>query len=135
MTVGHIADPTLARPVALPEGCHCPGTPHEADWINVRAELSGWEVNRYINAADEQAPVVTAKYVIGWNLTGRDGHVLPVDGESLTVLSPPTLSAILDALVESVTESSTPLPKAPGAPSRATSRASASPARTTRPRR
>jgi len=121
---GRFADPSATRRVDLGEG----------DYALVRDELSGPEIDRFVGSRDDEAAGVLANYIVEWNLTGKDGEVVPIDGESVFLLKAPTLAPIVDAISAVIGESAA-VPNAPGARSPGTSRASASRTRTTRARR
>ena len=125
--MSRFADPTATRTVDLGE-CLCPGSPHESDWVKVRAEVSGVDVRRFsgMGALDDDGVAEgLASFIIEWNLLGSNGQPWPPSAEALMALKLPTVTVIVTELGKVVEESST-LPNASGAPSAGSSRGSAS---------
>jgi len=116
-------DPTLTHAVDLGDG----------ESAQVRSRLSGLEVARFANATDEEAAVVAAAFIPSWTLCDDDGPV-PVSAAALLRLDATTMSLLSTAIGDVVAASLAPVPNGSGAPSRSTSRASAHPTRTIRPR-
>lgn len=114
--MGRFVDPKRMRRVELGP-CDCPGSPHEADWARIRAELSAHEIVRQAEAIGEDLADVWAEFVKEWNLTDASGQVVPITGPALLSMMAPTLGAISDAIADVVAESGRPLPNASGAPS------------------
>jgi hypothetical protein len=132
--VSRFVDPEARRTVPLGP-CDCPGTPHEQDEAYIRDRLSGQEIAQYAQSSNETAAEVTAEFVLGWNLLGNKGEAVAVTAASLLLLDAQSLSTLVNAISDVVVESSGAVPNGSGARSRASSRASASRTRTTRPRR
>jgi hypothetical protein len=126
-------DPTATRRVDLGL-CDCPGTPHGTDWADIRDRLSGIEVARFGGSSDDEAAGIAAGYILAWSLLDDDGEPVAITGEAVALLDAATMTALSSALGGVVSESVT-VPNGSGAPSRPTSRASASRTRTTRVRR
>lgn len=135
--MSRFADPRATRTVQLGP-CECPGTPHaEGDWAKVRSQLSGSDIAIISGASttdEAAAAAVIADYVPEWNLLDDAGNAWAPSAESLVALMPASLSAIVAGVRESIAESSR-LPNVSGAPSRASSRGSASHTRTATPAR
>ena len=133
--MSRFADPTAIRTVDLGP-CECPDAPHKRDEANIRAELSASEVARLIevinNADKDGASALIADAIVDWNLLGPDGEPWPPSAESVDALKHATTALIAAALAEVVTES-VKVPNASGAPSRDSSRRSASRRPTTTP--
>ena len=124
--MSRFADPRATRTVEL-GACECPGTPHSGDWCKVRSDLSGSELATLLklDGMDEATASETiAPFIAEWNLSDADG-VVAIDADALFALKGPTLHAIGEALGETLREN-LGLPNPSGAPSRASSRGSAS---------
>lgn len=133
--MSRFADPAAVREVDLGP-CECPGTPHSRDWAKVRADLSGSELAILLGLGglgQEEAADRIAPFIDSWNLLGPDGADWPPSPEALFALKGPTAQAIGAAIAAVVDEVIGPLPKATGARSPGSSRASASPRRKTTP--
>lgn len=132
--MSRFADPHATRLVDLGP-CECPGAPHKRDEANIRAELSASEVARLIevinNADKDGASELIAAAIVDWNLLGPNAEPWPPSAESVDALKHATTALIAGALADVVTES-VKVPNASGAPSRASSRRSASPSRAKR---
>lgn len=132
----------------FPDGCSCPGTPHEQDTAVVRTQLGASALARVGRAEIEGAvrldPLAAHRQLVlesveRWNLLRE---VEGENGEPLVVPAP-----VNEATIELLDESLVPLadfidqhtrgapPNASGAPSRASSRGSASPAPRRTPKR
>lgn len=126
--MSRFADATATRRVEF-GACLCPGTPHDVDYALIRAEASAQETGRFIGAQglDDVGEIADAIsiFIVGWNLLGPDGKDWPPSTEALLSLKLPTLTPLIEAIGAAVDESSR-LPNSSGAPSRASSRASAS---------
>jgi hypothetical protein len=145
--VSRFADPNAVDTFEV--ACPCPGTPHEQDKITHRTELGagelesvgqyGWQ--RGMSAAgtsfyDESAAMsmLVQKAVVRWSFTDSDGDAMPVNVRTADLLPESIRSALRERLEAAsawdTVATGPPVPNASGAPSRRTSRASASPART-----
>lgn len=126
--MSRFADRAATTTVALGP-CECLGTPHESDWARVRCDLSASDIRRIaeVEDASDEALVaeVLAEFIPEWNLTGPDGQDWPPSAESLMALKAPTIAPITTALRDAVAKSVT-VPNASSAPSRGSSRGSAS---------
>lgn len=124
---------TVTRTVDLGP-CECPGTPHERDEAEVRAELSNQEIVDFANSADgAETAARVAEFTVSWNLLGLDGKPWPPTEESILALFTPTIQKLIQALSLAVNESATrgTSPNASSAPSGNGSRASGSSTRKT----
>lgn len=121
---GRFVDRTRTRRVDF-GACECPGTPHESDYADVRAELSSEEINDYTQADRREVADVAARFIVEWNLWGPKG-LEPISSQSLLDLMPLTLNVLVEGIAASIAESVAPVPNGSGARSRATTRASAS---------
>jgi hypothetical protein len=128
--VSRFANVAATRTVQLGP-CECPGTPHDGDWFSLRTDLSGPEVAALLRldtlSESEQSEAVVP-FVTEWNLRDDDGDAV-ITPEALFALKGPTLKAIGEALGEVLREN-LQLPNRSSAPSRASSRGSASRTRT-----
>lgn len=130
--MSRFADPRATRTVDL-GACECPGTPHESDWAKVRSDLSGAEVATLLQlrpGREEEAADIVAPFVTEWNLLDEDGPA-EISPAAMYALKGPTLRAIGSELGEVLREN-LQLPNPSSAPSRASSRGSASPTRRSR---
>jgi hypothetical protein len=125
--VSRFADPAATARLDLGE-CQCPGTPHESDWVDLRAELGAQDVLRMAtgNSLD-----VLELLIVRWNLLDNDGSAATVDREHIERLYADTFDD-LDKFIEAHVRLGTSLPNASGARSRTGTRASASRTQTTR---
>lgn len=115
--------------------CQCPGTPHERDWIKVRAEFSGSEISALASVdEDDEAGVAAtiARYVVEWSLLGPNGEPWPPGPDSLLALKQSALVSITNAISANVQDSAR-VPNSSSVRSVASSRASASRTPTTSP--
>jgi len=145
--VSRFGDP-LATKTAPIGACQCPGTPHEQDEATFRYDIGGSALARIGRAELEGAvrldPFAAHRQMVletveSWNLvwndpawngngTGRKVVPVPINSGTVAELDETTLitlAKLSDALIQN--EGS--LPNAPGAPSAASSRGSASPTR------
>lgn len=125
--MSRFADPAATKTVDLGP-CDCPGTPHESDWAKVRAEASAEEAERFLDTGSltpETAAEAVAAFIPEWNLLGPDGKPWPPSTEAVRALKYSTVKVIGKAVAETVNDSVL-VPNASGAPSRASSRGSAS---------
>lgn len=121
--------------------CRCPGRPHEEDTAEVYVELP-WEVMVAVGllekAADDVADVASRAALkakayrglilgalISWNLVDAEGNPVPIS--AVARIRQDRLDPIAVAVNAAHERAQTPLPNAPGAPSRLSRRASASP--------
>jgi hypothetical protein len=132
--VSRFVDPEARRTVPLGP-CDCPGTPHDQDEAYIRDRMSGQEVADFLGVDRQDGPDIMAGFVLGWNLLGVKGEAVEVSAKALLLLDAVTLNAVVTAIGKVAIESSRAVPNGSAARSRATSRASGSPTRTTRPRR
>jgi hypothetical protein len=107
--------------------CECDGTPHETDWVRVRAELTTTEIAYFAASDASTVAAVVAGFVVSWNLLDDNGQPVAPDSEAILALKPPTLGLIVKAVGAASSSSSKTLPNGSGAPSAKSSRASASP--------
>ena len=115
--MSRFADPTKTDVFTLPNGCKCPGTPHETDWIRMRTEAGGADMLAI--ARNDDPPVVVALLATDWNLLDDDGKPAPLDREHVDRLFGDSYEGIDVWIREHVTASS--LGKAIGATSSTTS--------------
>ncbi len=123
-----ISDPTLPIPTARVElgPCECPGTPHESDWIDVY-EVLGWDDLVDVGQAVSEGAArrrYHARAIAQWSFVDADGEPIPIDEETVRLLSPAVLEMLGPALGETLARSQ--LPNGSGAPSPRSRRASAS---------
>lgn len=117
--------------------CQCPGAPHESDWVVHRTRLGYGPLGDWSALAVEQGvPRAKRKLlslaIVDWNFLGADGTAAAIDEAAIDDLDVITAETIYAALDGSVLNTDA-LPNGSGAPSVATSRASASrPPKTTR---
>lgn len=131
--------------------CQCPGTPHDEDFAMYRTQLGASALARIgraeLEGAVQHDPLaahrqLVVESVVSWNLLWLDPNGDPEDADRKVVAV-----LINDSTVELLDESITPLaaeidaaisggpsPNASGAPSRASSRGSASRTRTKIPK-
>lgn len=152
--LGRFANDTATRPVDLgPRYCSCCPPSDEHDSALVRAELgdgeaksvrmAGWGATGFRYYDSEAANnAAVARFTLSWTLHSgmRDEHgdpiIMPINERAAALLDEPTRNALLLAINEAYTaRHGGPLPNASGAPSRGSSRGSASHTRTTRRRR
>lgn len=138
---GRFADPRRTATLALPGGCQCPGSPHEADEWVYRTELGDSEIKQAGARAATNEPgdlginvilmqdLLLEVATVRWNLVDEAGAV-PVTRTALGLLDAATRDAMLVALDEATARTVAPVPNASGARSRNGSRASASRPRT-----
>ncbi len=144
------ADPDATETIELPGGCPCPGRPHERESAVIRTQLgagerasiavAGWSRARgdfYDWEAAKSELVATA--VVSWTYLrpGSDDEPVPLPIDWVTVhrrLPGPAREALakaINAAHAGVLEAEASLPNASGAPSRGSTRGSASRTRTT----
>lgn len=127
--------------------CQCPGEPHaDGDQVVYRVELGageeeragtyGWSTTgwQYFDSAAARSKLVEIG-VVRWNMLGPDGEDMAVTARNAALLDDATLALITAKLDEVTADNRRPLPNESGAPSRASTRASASRTRTTRTKR
>lgn len=118
-------DPTATQRIDLGP-CGCPGTPHESDWADIRARLSGLEFAAFEHATGErEAAGLAATHILAWSLLDDDGDPAPITGETVWLLDAATMTALSTAFA-AVLKGSVTVPNGSGARSRSTSRGSAS---------
>lgn len=101
--------------------CECPGSPHDEDWLDVRAQLSGVE----LELLDSAAPAARLRLlVVAWNLIERDGTTAPLDDVHLSLVYGDWFIRFNEWLAANVQMAS--LPNASAAPSPGSSRESGS---------
>jgi len=124
--------------------CRCPGTPHEQDSAQVRADIgdgeaksvrvAGWQstgMEYYDFEVANDAAV--AKFTVSWTLRGKYDELVPITRRTVTLLDEATRLALLTEINRAFEERhGGALPNASGARSRGSSPASASRTRTTR---
>lgn len=125
--------------------CQCPGTPHDEDYAMYRTQLGASALARigraHIEGAVQHDPLAAHRQLVlesvaEWNLLwldpsddGKDRAVVPVPINAATVeLLDDSIVALANAIDAA---NGGPAPNGSGAPSRASSRGSASRARTT----
>ena len=122
---GWFASPEATERFILGE-CRCPGQPHDEDFMDLRAELSGLD----LATMEESGPVDRMKLlIVGWNLRDEKGEVA-IDGEHLALLYLDIFERLNVWLKEHAKVSA--LPNESSAPSQNGSKVSASRTRTTR---
>lgn len=149
--IRRIADPEATDTVPLPGPCSCPGQPHERDTATFRTELGGGERLSFGIAgfgesdgsyfdweAAESQMLATA--VVSWTLQDKNGDPLPINFTSMhrrldRASRKAIATAVNDAHKDQIAAEAKQLPNASGARSRGSSRASASPNPTIRPKR
>ena len=108
--------------------CRCPGRPHDEDTAEVYVELP-WDV--FVDVGLLSGAAAYRRLILGalvnWNFTDAEGAGVPVDAETIGRLRRDRLEPIAAAVNAAFERAQTPLPNAPGAPSRLSRRASASP--------
>lgn len=130
--MSRFADPSAVKRVELGP-CDCKGQPHAGDWVDIRTDLSGSEVQVLIGLSaldSEGQSEAIAPFIAGWNLLGPDGSEWPVTPEALFLLKGDT-ARLLGEGIAAVLRENLGLPNRSSAPSRASSRGSASRTRTT----
>jgi hypothetical protein len=141
--IGRFADPTATATVDLGP-CRCRHTPHERDSAQRRTSIgdgeakavwaAGWQSTNleYMDweAANDAA---IARFITSWTLLDEKGDPVPITRQTASLLDEPTRQALLVGLNEGRFGGAA-LPNGSGAPSRASSRGSASRTRTTRTR-
>lgn len=145
--MSRFADPTATAPVDL-GACQCPGTPHEADTVVVRWQLSGSALAR-VGTSETMGRLtgdpfagyrqLAAEGIVSWSLlheiTEDDATVVvpvPITDRYIEALDKDTLTTIAEAIDE-LAGSKGKLPNASGAPSVASPQESASPTPTPTP--
>jgi len=134
--VGRRADPT--RTTVVPLGpCRCPGSPHDQDSAVVRAELGegemrsastrgGYSAGPMFDGARSDAEWI-ATFTLSWTLLDNAGEPIPITAAEAMLLDEEVYVGIMDELSQkSASATRRPLPNASGAPSRDSSRGSAS---------
>lgn len=135
--MSRFADPTKTETVPL-GACQCPGAPHEGDEATVRYQLGASALARVgaagLVAARSRDPYAAYRQlvlecVVSWNLvdTDEDGDAVPVPITPAIVaeMDEDTLVPLAEA-IDALVQSKGQLPNAPGAPSPASPRGSAS---------
>ncbi len=143
MNLSRFANPNRTDVLSLGP-CQCPGKPHEQDEAVYRLELGGGEEARagafgwastggsYFDWEAARSKLIEIG-VVRWNLLNDEGEPMPATAATAGLLDQETRDLIATKLDE-VTARNGPLPNASSARSRGSSRASASPSRTTRKR-
>lgn len=150
------ANPDAVETIALPGPCRCPGSPHEHDEATYRTEIGAGELAALEPAGFWYSPgpgyshpafvsALVAYAVKAWTLvTGEldakgEPISVPIEYASIALLDRPARDALVDAIngaykARNLIPDEARLPNAPGARSRSSSRASASPNRRARRR-
>lgn len=82
--MSRFANPTRTERFYFPDGCKCPGEPHEQDWMALRTELGAEETAQLSMLAAMGAaagPRVLALLLVEWNLLDDDGRPAPATAE------------------------------------------------------
>jgi hypothetical protein len=134
--VSRFAEPTRVDTVQLGP-CRCPGTPHGEDTALMRSEIGDGELRAatakggfsdgtgVFNGARSDDQCI-AEFTLSWTLLGNDSQPAPITAAK-------TRLALLAQINKASLANRRPLPNGSGAPSRASSRGSAS-RRRTKPR-
>lgn len=143
--MSRFADPSATRVVDVGP-CQCPGTPHDVDQVTIRWQLGASALARIGRAELEGAvrldPMAAYRQtvletVVEWNFLWLDPQVsgdvrqatpVPVTTTSVAELDVETLKFIAET-ADRLIQDGGALPNGSGAPSRASSRGSASPTR------
>jgi hypothetical protein len=75
--VSRFANPTRTERFTFPDGCGCPGTPHEQDWMALRTELGAEETAQLSMLpvlGATAGPRALAVLLTEWNLLDDDGQ-------------------------------------------------------------
>jgi hypothetical protein len=129
--MSRFADPRRTATLALPGGCQCPGSPHEADEWTYRTELGGSEYARAVAQARRGEDIDEAVFQdalveaasVSWNLVDDAGPV-PLTLASIKLLDVETRTTIISTLDDALSMTVAPPPNASAARSRNGSRAS-----------
>jgi len=87
--VSRFANPTRTERYYFPDGCKCPGEPHEQDWVLCRTELGAEDVaqlNAWSGFGALGGVMGLTLLIKDWNLLGPDGEDMPVTPESIKLL-------------------------------------------------
>ena len=128
--MSRFANPNATGHFVLPGPCVCPGQPHDEDYISLRTELGGIELVEFATAEGSDRLRILAT---DWNLLDDSGAIAPMDEDHFRRLYSEAFEPLNDWLTKNLKTST--LPNASGAPSRNGSRASASQAIRTIPKR
>lgn len=101
--------------------CECPGKPHDEDWVDVRAQLSGVE-QQLINAAGPADRLLML--LTGWNLLESTGETAPLDAAHVSLVYGDWFDRFQEWLNANI--KLTPLPNASAVPSPDSSRGNGS---------
>lgn len=122
--MSRFVDRTATVRYTLPDGCQCPGTPHDSDWIDFRSQLG---ISDILAAGQEAGDPLAGleRIIVDWNLLLPNGDVAPVNRDSVGDLFGENFEGIGNWIGEHITARPL-LPNRSGAHSRNGSRVSAS---------
>ena len=87
--MSRFANPAKTERYQFPDGCKCPGTPHDGDWMALRTELGAEDVAK-LSVLSEFGAVGGAQalgiLVVDWNLLDEEGQPAPCTPEYISRL-------------------------------------------------
>lgn len=101
--MSRFANPTRTERYYFPDGCKCPGEPHDQDWMALRTELGAEETAQLamLQAFGSAAgPKAVGILLTEWNLLDDDGSPAPATPEMVGRLWADLYSDSLNAWID-----------------------------------